>query len=61
LVAHEPEAFAAAIVKLYKNPALAERLATTAHLFALEELGWDAFIGQIEKLYTDVRNTARIK
>jgi glycosyltransferase involved in cell wall biosynthesis len=59
LVEHKPEAFAAAIVKLYKNPALAERLARTAHQFALEDLGWDTFIGQVRKLYTEVRNAAR--
>lgn len=61
LVEHEPEAFAAAVVKLYRNPALADRLAKKARRFALEELGWDAFIAQIEKLYTDIQNAARYK
>jgi glycosyltransferase involved in cell wall biosynthesis len=56
LVEHMPAAFAAAIVKLHKNPELAEQLAGTAQQYAREELNWDAFIGQVAKLYTDVRN-----
>lgn len=59
LVDHKPAAFAAAIVRLYQDPALAERLAVNAHQFALKELGWDVFVEEIEKLYTDIRNMAR--
>ncbi len=58
LVEHNPAAIAAGIVMLYKNPALAERLAETAHRFALKNLGWDAFISEIDKIYTELRQTA---
>jgi glycosyltransferase involved in cell wall biosynthesis len=59
LVDHNSVAFASAIVRLYKDPALAERLAVNAHQFALEELGWDVFVDEIEKIYSTVRNMAR--
>jgi len=58
-VEHDPAAIAEAIVLLYRNPALAERLADTARRFALENLGWDVFVEQIEKLYTEIRRIDR--
>jgi glycosyltransferase involved in cell wall biosynthesis len=59
LVEHSPEAIAAAILKLYENPALAQRLADTAYQFALEKLGWDVFIRETEQIYQELRQESR--
>jgi len=59
LVDHNSAAFASAIVRLYKHPALAERLAGNARQYALKELEWDVFVEEIEKIYAAVRNMGR--
>lgn len=51
LVEYDPAAIAAGIVTLYKNPELAKRLAEAAHKFAMDNLGWNVFISQVENLY----------
>lgn len=54
LVCADPKALAAAIIRLYKEPDLGRRLVAASRQFALEHLGWSAFIDDVGKLYASL-------
>ena len=54
LVADAPDAFAAAIVKLFKTPLLADRLGSAARRYVVERHSWTAIAARYEGLYDEV-------
>lgn len=59
LVEHKPAAIAAAVVMLYKDPELAERLAGAALKISQEKLGWNVFLNEIQNIYEGLQQQFR--
>lgn len=56
LVAADPAAFAAAILRLLDDPALRQRLGQNGRRYVLRCHDWDAAAGQLEAIYGEVKH-----
>jgi glycosyltransferase involved in cell wall biosynthesis len=58
LVAPEPQALAAGILEVLRDPARALRLAETARTYSDNHLGWNRFVASIQSLYAELERHA---
>ncbi|MBK5274150.1 MAG: glycosyltransferase [Desulfuromonadales bacterium] len=54
LVADDPQAFAAAVIAILRDPGLAERLTENGRAFVAEHYGLDAVLAKIETIYGEL-------
>jgi glycosyltransferase involved in cell wall biosynthesis len=54
LVADDPELFARQAVRLLAEPALCERITTSARQLVVSRYDWDALARQMERIYAEI-------
>src|SRR5262249_7984782 len=54
LIANDPASFAASVVQLLDDPALAPQLGTSARRLAVERYAWSAAAAMLERFYREL-------